>query len=103
MCSYEHMTLPIIFNIRPISIETNFELSPQTVLPRPVRFPRLFDAILHAIQVGDGAPARVRIFDCDGRLADTLPIPQRAARRRDPSKGMESPQITQIEAGKHRN
>jgi len=67
--------MPFAFQIRPISIERGFYLSCAGILPDEVRHPRLIDAIVQAAQLGRDLDGEIQIFDSQGLLAETLPLP----------------------------
>jgi len=63
-----------VFRIRPLSLEKGFELTCDGVMPRPEHHERLYDAVIRSFHIGLDLDAEVRILDCDGQLADTIPL-----------------------------
>jgi hypothetical protein len=70
--------MPFAFQIRPISIEQGFYLSCEGIMRDQVRHPRLIDAIVHAAQLGRDLDGEIQIFDAQGFLAESLPLPSSA-------------------------
>lgn len=68
------MTTPFIFLIRPLSVEKGYELECEGVLPDPLRFGRLFEAVLAAGQIGQDLDAEVQICDTVGSVVETMEI-----------------------------
>ena len=66
------MYSPFAFFIRPLSLEKGFTLECEGVLEEPLRFCRLFEAVLAAGQIGQGLEAEVKIFNTEGEIAETL-------------------------------
>jgi hypothetical protein len=60
------------FFIRPLSLEKGFILECEGVIEEPLRFCRLFEAVLAAGQIGQGLQAEVKIFNTEGEVAETL-------------------------------
>jgi hypothetical protein len=63
-----------VFQIRPLSLEEGVELLGECVLPHPMRYRRLHDAVIYSFHVGRNLDAEIRILDCDGKVADLIPI-----------------------------
>jgi hypothetical protein len=72
MCSIEHMTAPFVFMIRPLSLEKGFELECEGIIRDPLRVQRLIEAVIAAVQIGQGLNAEVQILDTDGKTVETL-------------------------------
>jgi hypothetical protein len=63
------------FQIRPIgSAEQGFQLSCEGVFPDEVHHDRLIEAVIHAVQVGSRLPGEIQVFDCEGQVAEVLPL-----------------------------
>ena len=56
-CSYEHMSVLCVFQIRPLSVEKEFELECDGIIREPLRVHRLIEAIIAAGQIGQGLEA----------------------------------------------
>jgi hypothetical protein len=72
-CSFEHV-MPFTFQIHPIGLDAGFELSCEGVLPENIHHHRLIDAIIHAVQMGHHLDGKIQVFDCDGNVAEVLPV-----------------------------
>ena len=70
--------MPFIFRIRPVSLEKGFTLTCDGILQDELFHQRLVDAVVQAVQLGRHLDGEIQIFDVEGRLADTLPLPLRA-------------------------
>jgi len=73
-CSFEHMTAPFVFLIRPLTIEKGFELECEGIIPEPLRVHRLIEAVVAAVQIGQGLDAEVQILNTEGRTVEILSI-----------------------------
>jgi hypothetical protein len=63
------------FQIRPLGEpEQGFELSCEGIFPNPIHHPRLIQAVIHAVGIGRHLPGDIRVYDCAGSLAETLPL-----------------------------
>lgn len=63
------------FKIRPLGEpDQGFELSCDGVLAEHVHHERLIEAVIHAVQVGSRLSGEIQVFDCRGRVAETLPL-----------------------------
>lgn len=63
------------FQIRPVgSEEQGFQLSCEGVFPDEVHHDRLIEAVIHAVQVGSQLPGEIQVFDCEGHVAEVLPL-----------------------------
>jgi hypothetical protein len=74
------------FTIRPVALKKGFELACDGVFPETVRHRRLIDAVIHAVQVGHQLDGEIRVFDCDGKVAEVLPVRWEEKRRRRPER-----------------
>jgi len=61
-----------IFLIRPLSIETGFELECEGVIEEPLRVGRLIEAVIAAAQIGQGLSAEVQILNTEGQTVEVL-------------------------------
>jgi hypothetical protein len=68
------MNTPFVFLIRPLSIEKGFELECEGVIPEPLRVNRLIEAVIAAVQIGQGLDAEVQILNSEGRTIEILNI-----------------------------
>ena len=68
------MNTPFVFLIRPLSIEKGFELECEGVIPEPLRVHRLIEAVIAAVQIGQGLDAEVQILNTEGRTIEVLNI-----------------------------
>ena len=68
------MNTPFVFLIRPLSIEKGFELECEGVIPEPLRVHRLIEAVIAAVQIGQGLDAEVQILNTEGRTIEILNI-----------------------------
>ncbi|HEY3901555.1 MAG TPA: hypothetical protein VGM54_23290 [Chthoniobacter sp.] len=68
------MNTPFVFFIRPLSIEKGFELECEGVIPEPLRVHRLIEAVIAAVQIGQGLDAEVQILNTEGRTIEILSI-----------------------------
>jgi len=66
------MTAPFVFMIRPLSLEKGFELECEGIIRDPLRVQRLIEAVIAAVQIGQGLDAEVQILDPDGKTVETL-------------------------------
>ena len=71
-CSLEHMNPPFVFLIRPLSLEKGFELECEGIIRDPLHVQRLIEAVIAAVQIGQGLDAEVRILDPEGKTVETL-------------------------------
>jgi hypothetical protein len=63
------------FQIRPLGRpEQGFALSCEGIFPNPIHHGRLIQAVIHAVQIGSHLPGDIRVYDCAGVLAETLPL-----------------------------
>ena len=62
------------FHIRPIGLDKGFDLSCEGVFPDSVHHSRLIEAVIHAVQVGNQLEGEIQVFDCDGNVAEILPV-----------------------------
>ena len=63
------------FQIRPVgTVEQGFELSCEGIFPENIHHSRLIEAVIHAAQVGSHLPGEIQVFDCEGQLAEVLPL-----------------------------
>lgn len=67
------------FRIDPIALDAGFELSCEGILPESVHHSRLIEAIIHAVQIGHHLDGQIQVFDCDGNVAEVLPLRWQAA------------------------
>ena len=72
--------MPLIFQIRPLTLEQGFDLACEGVLAESSRHGRLIDAVVRAVQLGHNLRAEIQIFDCDGRVAEVIPLPASPSR-----------------------
>jgi len=68
------MPVKFVFLIHPLSVERGFELECEGVMAAPMRFHRLFEAILAAGQIGQGLEAEVQIFNTAGEVIEVLEL-----------------------------
>jgi hypothetical protein len=75
-CSLEHipMTAPFVFFIRPLSLEKGFELECEGILLEPLRVQRLIEAVIAAVQIGQGLDAEVHILNTEGQVIEVLNV-----------------------------
>ncbi len=67
--------MPFQFQIRPLGdVEQGFELSCEGIFPENVHYPRLIQAVIHAVAVGSHLPGEIQVYDCMGDLAEVLPL-----------------------------
>jgi hypothetical protein len=62
------------FQIHPIGPDSGFELSCEGILPENIHHRRLIDAIIHAVQMGHHLDGIIQVYDCDGGIAEVLPV-----------------------------
>ncbi len=67
--------MPFVFQIRPVSIETGFDLSCEGILEETSHHERFIDAIIRAAQLGRDMDAEIQLFDSNGRPVETLQLP----------------------------
>jgi hypothetical protein len=72
--------MPFVFQIRPLTLEEGFDLSCEGVLKESSRHGRLIEAVVRAVQLSHNLRAEIQIFDCDGRIAEVIPLPADAPR-----------------------
>jgi hypothetical protein len=68
------MTTPFVFLIRPLSLEKGFELECEGIIQEPLRVRRLIEAVIAAVQIGQGLHAEVQILDTEGQTVEVLNI-----------------------------
>ncbi len=68
------MTAPFVFMIRPLSLEKGFELECEGIIRDPLRVQRLIEAVIAAVQIGQGLDAEIQILDTEGKTLETLPV-----------------------------
>jgi hypothetical protein len=68
------MNTKFTFLIRPLSIEKGFELECEGILREPLRVQRLIEAVIAAVQIGQGLAAELQILDTQGELAEVLEL-----------------------------
>jgi hypothetical protein len=68
------MPAKFVFLIRPLSVEKGFELECEGVLQEPMRVHRLIEAVIAAVQIGQGLDAEVQIFNTAGEIAEVLDL-----------------------------
>ena len=66
------MTNPFVFLIRPLSIEKGFELECEGIIQEPLRVRRLIEAVIAAVQIGQGLEAEVQILNTEGQIVEVL-------------------------------
>ena len=66
------MTTPFVFLIRPLSIEKGFELECEGIIQEPLRVRRLIEAVIAAVQIGQGLEAEVQILNTEGQTVEVL-------------------------------
>jgi len=66
------MTTPFVFLIRPLSLEKGFELECEGIIREPLRFRRLIEAVIAAVQIGQGLDAEVQILNTEGLTVEVL-------------------------------
>lgn len=64
----------LVFLIRPLSLESGFELSGEGVMDAPLRVERLFEAVVIATQMGQGLDFVIQILDVAGEVAELLEL-----------------------------
>ncbi len=69
-----HMKAPFVFMIRPLSLEKGFELECEGIIRDPLRVQRLIEAVIAAVQIGQGLDAEIQILDTEGKTLETLPV-----------------------------
>ncbi|RYD75690.1 MAG: hypothetical protein EOP84_17910 [Verrucomicrobiaceae bacterium] len=62
------------FQIRPLSLMRGFQLTCDGILPDAQNYPRLFEAIVQAAQLGRDLDGEIQIFDTTGHLIEALPL-----------------------------
>jgi hypothetical protein len=70
--------MPLVFQIRPVSMKEGFALSCDGQPCGAARHLRLIDAIVEAVQLGRDADGEIHIVDTTGRIIEVLPLPRRA-------------------------
>jgi hypothetical protein len=68
------MTSPFVFIIRPLSLEKGFELECEGIIRDPLRFQRLIETVIAAVQIGQGLDAEIQILDTEGKTIETLKV-----------------------------
>ncbi len=68
------MSETVVFLIRPLSLESGFELSSGGVMEAPLRVERLFEAVVIATQMGQGLDFEIQILDVAGEVAELLEL-----------------------------
>ncbi len=58
--------------IRPLSLEKGYELECEGIIRDPLRVQRLIEAVIAAVQIGQGLDAEVQILNPDGQTVETL-------------------------------
>jgi hypothetical protein len=66
------MTTPFVFLIRPLSLEKGFELECEGIIQEPLRVRRLIEAVIAAVQIGQGLDAEVQILNTEGQTIEVL-------------------------------
>ena len=67
--------MPLNFQIKPVGrVEQGFALSCAGIFPSYVHHDRLIQAVIHAVQLGRQRPGEIQVFDCEGHLAEVLPL-----------------------------
>lgn len=64
----------LVFLIRPLSLESGFELSSEGAMDPPLRVERLFEAVVIATQMGQGLDFEIQILDVAGEVAELLEL-----------------------------
>ncbi len=67
-------------------MEKGFELSCEGVFPDTIMHGRLIDAVIHAVQVGCHLDGEIQVFDCDGNVAEVLPVRWEEKSREQPQR-----------------
>jgi hypothetical protein len=60
--------------IRPLSLEKGFELECEGIIRDPLRVQRLIEAVIAAVQIGQGLDAEIHILDTEGKTIETLKV-----------------------------
>jgi hypothetical protein len=68
------MHAPFVFVVRPLSLEIGYELECEGIIRDPLRFQRLIECVIAAVQIGQGLHAEVRILDPEGKVVETLQV-----------------------------
>lgn len=63
-----------IFQIKPISLHEGFRLSCDGLPAKVTQHRRLVEAIVRAVQLGRDHTGEIQIFDCEGHMAEILPL-----------------------------
>jgi hypothetical protein len=67
--------MPFQFHIKPLGeLEQGFELSCEGIFPSAVHHDRFIEAVIHAVQIGHHLPGEIKVFGCEGRVIETLPL-----------------------------
>ena len=66
--------MPFAFQIRPLSLARGFELTCEGIIPSALHYPRLFEAMVQAAQLGRDLDGEIQLFDSAGHLLETLPL-----------------------------
>lgn len=70
--------MPLLFQIRPVSIQRGFTLCCEGILDEPVHHERFIDAIIHAAQLGRELDGEIHVFSPAGRVVEVLQLPSYA-------------------------
>ena len=68
------MKPPFVFIVRPLSLEKGFELECEGILRDSLRVQRLIEAVIAAVQIGQGLDAEIEILDTSGKIVETLTV-----------------------------
>lgn len=69
------MNIMFTFHIHPVGgLDKGFDLSCEGIFPDSVHHSRLIEAVIHAVQVGHRLDGQIQVFDCDGNVAEVLPV-----------------------------
>ena len=79
------MSQAFVFLIRPLSVDKGFELDCEGVLEEPLRVHRLIEAIIAAVQMGQGLDAEIQILDVEGETAEVLQLNGRNVEQLQPA------------------